>query len=85
MGLRLHLGQGALTAAAVDWSKLDAGLAAALEAAGDDDRIEVFVHDAAGDVRTAALTPTDIHRLSHDDGVRRIALSRRLRLLDDDD
>jgi uncharacterized protein (DUF2336 family) len=65
----------------VDWSKLDAGLAAALDQVGDADTLEVFVH-REGDVRTATVTRRDVDDLSHRPDVRRIALSRRLRLLD---
>jgi hypothetical protein len=66
----------------VDWSKVDAGLAAALDRAGEHDRLEVFVH-GDDDLRTATVTPQEVDRLSHDPAVRRITLSRRLRLLDE--
>jgi hypothetical protein len=66
----------------VDWSKVDASLAAALEGADAGDRLEVFVHHR-DDVRTATVTPAEVDDLSHDAGVRRLTLARRLRLLDD--
>ncbi len=83
----------------MDWSKLDAGLAAAVaEDADPTRRFVVFVHldpeggevltgagiDAAGEglVRTATVSALQVATLSDQDQVRRLVLSRPLRLAD---
>lgn len=87
----------------MNWGKVDAGLAAALDSAGElgpgDRGLSVFVHvDAAGadagvcdrlglgppgeEIRTATLSPDEVAELSELPWVRRVGLSRRLRLLE---
>ena len=87
----------------MNWGKVDAGLAAALDSAGElgsgERSLSVFVHvevagadpDACdrlglappdGEIRTATLSPDEVAELSELPWVRRVGLSRRLRLLD---
>jgi len=87
----------------VNWGKVDAGLAAALDPAAGaglgEGRLSVFVHvEVAGtdagvchrlglgppgeEIRTATLSPDEVAELSELPWVRRLELSRGLRLLD---
>ena len=87
----------------MNWGKVDAGLAAALDSAaelGSGERsLSVFVHvEVAGadavvcerlglgppdeEIRTATLSPDEVAELSELPWVRRLGLSRRLRLLE---
>jgi hypothetical protein len=80
----------------VDWAKIDAALAGALDRAGADEALPVFVHlDGAatvpatpalagdGDLRSAALTPVELSDLTDQPWVRHVRLSDGLRLLAD--
>ena len=87
----------------MNWEKVDAGLAAALDSAGErgpgERTLSVFVHvDVPGadagvcdrlglgpvgeEIRTATLSPDEVAELSELQWVRRLGLSRRLRLLE---
>ena len=80
----------------MDWGKVDAALSGALDRAGVDDVLAVFVHldptaalpvspvlAGEGDVRSAALTPAEVSDLTDQPWVHHVRLSDRLRLLGD--